>query len=261
MPYARKRATKPKRKGKPRKMAVPLSIKTYVKKTLNREMETKQQTVVNTFTLYNSNISTADFGPVLPPVLAGTGEGGRVGSTIKPIKLVIRGYVCYSTTNVSPQNDAKMLGARLFCFREKAISSYSASPGNVNLLDFGGASSAYSGSSMSWISPKNTDEFVFYCDKKMKILKPFGSTNNFTPSLSTSITSMNTTLFHPFTITLTQKHMPANLQYETTVATNYPINFAPMLALGYSDLLNASADTVNTQVGMAWCSTLYYKDA
>jgi len=265
MPYARKRrATTKKRTRRPRKMAVPRNIKSIIQKTINRNLETKYASISNTFTMYNSGITApADTAYILPPVPVGTGQEQRIGSTIRPIKMVIRGYVNYATQN-STLSDARQIGARLFVYKEKSISGYNQYPlsgGNARLLDAGGSALAYTGTAMNFITPKNTDEFHFFADKRFKIMKPWGLTNNFTPSQSNAIASMNSSLWHPFTITLTQKQLPAVLQYEPTNSNSYPVNFAPILALGYSDLLNSGVDTLTTQIGMEWISTLYYKDA
>ena len=128
-------------------------------------------------------------------------------------------------------------------------------------MDVGGGGSAYTGTAIQYLLPHNNDEFTFYADKRMKFLIPFGLTNNTLPTSTNACTSMDNSLFHPFTITLTQKHMPSVLKYDSSVSPIKPTNFAPYLALGYSDLFNASADTALTQLQMEFSATLYYKDA
>jgi hypothetical protein len=156
---------------------------------------------------------------------------------------------------------ARLIGARLFCFGDKTVSAYSNSIYNYNIIEEGdGTSGNWTGATIQYTAPHNTDQFKWYADKKFKILKPYGLTTVSGVS-STPITSMHSSLYHPFTITLTQKHLPAKFMYDQTDDTLYPTNFAPRLALGYCDLLNAAADVTSTQLNMQFTSTLYFKDS
>jgi len=91
----RKKAIRRKRRA-PRKLAVPRAIKTFVRKAIGRNEETKFATNSYTLTAFNAGISSAgDFITVLPQVPQGVGQNLRIGARIEPVKLVIRGYVIY----------------------------------------------------------------------------------------------------------------------------------------------------------------------
>jgi len=265
MPYKRnvKRSTRFRKRGVKKSSKVPYVVKSYVHRAISRSEETKIASFGYTLAQFNAGITAnADLIKVLPPVTLGTDSGFRIGHQIRPIRLVIRGYVCYDTQAVSALPDARMLGARLFCFQDKTSKSYANAIYNFNLLEEGdGTSGQFTGQAIQYVRPHNTDQYVWFCDKKMAIRKPWGLTNNVTPTVTNAITSMNGSLFHPFTIVIGPKHLPAKFIYDQADDSNYPTNFAPQLALGYADLLGAGADTSTTQVKMEFESTLYYKDA
>lgn len=256
-----KRAYRPRKPRAKKSTKVPIALKSYVDRSLSRNTETKFSSVTYTHTTFNSGINAvADIISILPQITLGTGQTNRIGHKISPVRLEITGYVTYTTDSY---NDARMLGGRLFVYQDKTLKSYANdSIQNFNLLNLGGTSSSFTGTAMNYISPHNTDLFKFFMDKKMVFLKPFGITNNTaTPSASTNITGMDKSLFQPFKLVLTKKHLPANLVYDTVDSASYPTNFAPKMALGYCDLLNYNPDTVPTQLGMEFCATLYYKDS
>lgn len=270
MPYKRglrkpyKKRVNTRRKKTTRK-GRQLVTKSQLYRAIRRNVETKMASNSYTYTTFNSGITgSSDFISILPVIANGTNQNNRVGHTIKPLKLVINGYVCYHTDSLAgstPNQDARMIGARLFCLQDKTNRSYANTPVNFDILDVGGTSSQFSGSAINWVTPHNSDMFQFFADRRMKILKPFGWTNNSSPTSSNAITSFNNTMFHHFKITLTSKHLPGVLKFDDNESANYPVNFAPYLALGYCDLLNKSADTTSTQVAMEFVSTLYYEDA
>jgi len=241
---------------------VSAPIRSYINRAIHRNEETKLSSNQYTLANFNGKIdSPGDLITLLPQVVAGTGQNNRIGSKIRPTRLEITGYVIYQAQNGNLNNDARMLGARLFCLQDKATRSYANAISNYNLLDLGGSSTEFQGTAMNWVSPHNKDQFIFYADRKMKVLKPYGYTNSSSPSSSVSITGMDSSMFHPFKIVLTQKQLPAVLTYDEVDSLAYPTNFSPVLALGYCDLLNNAADVTSTQLAMEFNATLYFKDA
>jgi len=247
-----------------RKVSTKISrpIKSYVNRMVRRNEETKYSSNQYGLTAFNSGInSAADLITLLPQITVGTGQNNRIGNKIRPVRMEVTGYFVYYTNSASSYSDARLLGARLFCFQDKTSKAYSNAIANYQILNLGGSSNNFTGTALNWVSPHNSEQFKFFYDKRMKILKPFGLTNNTTPSATNAITGMDSSLFHPFKIVLTQKDLPAVLQYDQTDDLAYPVNFSPYLALGYCDLLNTSADTTTTQIAMEFNCTLYYKDA
>jgi len=240
-PYRKKRPT------------VSSNVKLYVNKTIDKKLETKQVMYTLTPTFFNSAVqSTSEFYQVIPPVSIGSGQTGRIGESIQPIKIVVRGYINYAAdTNQTPNE----LITRLFCFQDKSVRSWDLKTSiSTNLLDSGGSGSQYTGTLINNCTPHNKDHFTWFKDKRHVILKPYGYTN----TALTAISSMHSSMVHYFTITLTQKDLPKSFKYD---ASDYPTNFCPVIALGYSYAQNNSPDVGATQVLMAYTSTLYYKDA
>lgn len=241
---------------------VSAPIKSYINRTIRRNEETKHTTNQYGLTNFNAGINSAsDLITVLPVCTQGTGQNNRIGNKIRPIRLEITGYVVYQTNASQANADAKFIGGRLFCFQDKTSRAYSNNIYNYNLLNLGGTSSNFTGTALNWVAPHNNDQFRFFCDKKMKFLKPYGLTNNSVPSSTVAITGMDNSLFHPFKIVLTEKHLPALLSYDAADDGNFPTNFSPYISLGYADLLNYSPDVIPVQLAMEFNSTLYYKDA
>lgn len=240
-----------------------VAVKQYVQRAISRSEETKMVSQTYELTGFNAQIlSVADIITCLPPIVLGTSQKQRVGQKITPIRMEIRGYVCYNTPALVGNYDARMLGARMFVYQDKANKCYTQSAvDNYNLLNLGGTSSTFTGTPMNWITPNNKLLFNFYADKKMTLLKPIGMTNNSAPSINNGISGMDKSLFHPFTIILDKKKLPATLIYDEYESASYPINFAPKVSLGYCDLLNVAPDVVNQQIAMEFCCTLYYKDS
>lgn len=257
-----KRAFRPRKRFSKKPVKVNAGVRSYVNRVISRNEETKFSSNQYSLTAFNSTISTnADLITLLPTVTVGTAQNDRIGNKIRPIRLEITGYVSYYTDALTSNTDAKMLGARLFCFQDKTTRSYANSIYNFNLLNLGGTSSNFTGTAMNWVSPHNKEQFIFFADRKMIIQKPFGTTNNSSPTTSNAITGMDKSLFHPFKIVLTKKHLPAIFQYDQADNLSYPTNFAPYMALGYCDLMGKSPDSTTNQLVMEFNSTLYYKDA
>lgn len=263
--FPKRRPLRKFRKSRAKKSSRALVTKPQLYRAINRNIETKIATNQYTITAFNSGISaTGDFITLLPSITVSGANYGRVGNKIRPIKMIIRGYIVYDSTSLGADNDARMLGARMFVLQDKGIRCYTdqnTSNISYNVLNNGSSSTIYGGSAMSWILPANHDQFKIYADKKFKLLKPYGYTNNTTPSSTNAILAMNNTLFHPFTVVLNQKQLPSVLTYDSNESVNYPTNFAPYIALGYSDLLNATPDVTGTQLSMEFVCELHYKDA
>lgn len=240
-----------------------LVTKNQLYRAIKRSSETKFASNQYNLAYFNSAVnSISDFITVLPPIPLGSTQAGRIGARINPIKIVIRGYVVYNAGGNSATQKAKMICARHFLFQEKTNKTYAnISSANLNLLDLGGTVSKFDGYALSLQQPQNKDDFRFFYDKKYKMLKPWGLVNATTPSSSNDITGFDGSLYRPFTITLTEKHLPKTLIYDEAVSANYPVNFAPYMALGYSDLFDQSPDSTTTQIAMEFIATMHYKDA
>lgn len=228
-----------------------------VKNYESRQLETKQQTVSMTYTLFNSSIgSVSEFYPLMPAVIAGTSNNNRIGDTIQPTKLIIRGYISFaSDSNINAQE----IISRMFVLQDKSVKNYNLLTSmSIKILDNGATDVPFTGSLLDIIMPQNKKRFRFFSDRKHTFLKSYGYTN---PTTGTSQVSMHSSTVKYFTVTLTPKHLPAKLTYDPSDNNAYPLNFAPFIALGYAYAQNNTPDNIETKIGMSYTSTLYYKDA
>jgi len=190
---------------------------------------------------------------VINPALNQTTISNTYNSTLNQFQNNV--YNNYVDVNFQPRE----ILTRRFLFQDKAVKCYTDGASvSLDLLDKGGLAEQFSGTQLSYLLPHNTHRHTFFKDQRHVIMKPFGYMNN--PGAD-AMTSVDKSMFKPFTITLTQKQLPAVLHWDENESVNYPINFAPYLALGYADAFGAAADTTTTQIGMSFVSTLYYKDA
>ena len=242
--------------------AAKLVTKAQLYKAINKTTETKQATAEFTWTQFNSAISSAsEYLGILPGLGAGVGPNQRVGDQVRPKRLVIRGVISF-VTDAPSYNGAVLLISKLFCFQSKNtryIPQVSTTL-TTNLITNGGNPSPFTGALLDITRPLNKEEFTFYKTKQHTFLKPWGLTNQAITNVNVDMTSVDKSLVYYFTITLTQKELPAVLKY-TGSAETYPINFAPLLALGYANSTNATPDTLFSRLGMSYSSTLYYEDA
>lgn len=254
-PKRQSKATTGIRRKPYKKRAVKTNLKLAIKSYIAKSQETKQCSISLPNTAFNSGISSFnELYAVIPALASGPGQTGRIGESVSPQKIVIRGYINY---RANTQQSANEIIARLFCFQDKSVRSFDQRANvSVDLLDNGGSGSQFNGTLANMCSPHNNDQMTFFADKRHTFFKPFGFTNN--GVLTTAITSMNASLVYFFTITLTKKHLPAVFKYD---GSDYPTNFCPWIALGYASAQDDAPDTVNTQINMAYTSTLYYKDA
>lgn len=258
----RRKPTNKRRPKRGKKTSRSLVTKSQLYRAIRRNIETKIAENQYGFTTFNSGISSAgDFITLLPSIAAGNGDAARIGNSVKPLRLVIQGYICFNTDAAAGLVDAGLYGARLFCFQQKANRFTGSSSPLYNLLQNGSSTTTFSGTAMNMCQPVNKESYIWYADKKMVMKKNYGYTDNATPTSAIAITSFDNSMFRPFRIVLTQKQLPSVLTYDDSVNSTYPMNFYPILALGYANLLNKSADTITTRLGMQFCSTLYYEDA
>lgn len=255
VPKRQSKATTGVRRKPYKKRAVKLNIKTAIKTYIAKSQETKTVSTTLSNTAFNSAIgTTSEYFVVCPAIVQGVGQTQRIGESVIPQKIVVRGYINFRANQIQ---SAQELIARLFCFQDKSIKSYDkVSSCSLNLLDTGGAGSTFTGTLLNMCAPHNNDKFTFFADRKHTFLKPFGYSNN--GVVTSAMTSMNSSLVWFFNITLDKKHMPATLKFD---GSDYPLNFCPLIALGYSYAQDDSPDTLSTQINMAYNTTLYFKDA
>lgn len=195
--------------------------------------------------------------PLIPPMAQGNDVGQRIGSKIRPIKLVVDFVV--NAANIAYSVD---LLARLLILESKNIrdtGSIGSVPMNA-LLDFGQTQTFFQGRACDIGAPINTDIYKVYMNKVLKINKPAGEGPNLINGYVGNVVSVSPNTVHKFRVVL---KCPAVLGYADAGAI-FPQGWAPFFNAGYNicPQVNGDApDTVTTRLQVAFTSTLYYTDA
>jgi len=150
--------------------AVPVSIKQYVNKSINREVETKCQSFTEQTSLLpfaTNTLRTLDFNSVLNLISAGTGEGNRIGTRVKVVNLQIKGWLSVGTTfSYDP------IVVRMFVGRLKAsITTPNAGAQYASLFQNGSGVSAPQNNYFDMLRVVNRNVFTVHAQKTFKLGK------------------------------------------------------------------------------------------
>lgn len=140
-----------------------LVTKAQLYKAIRKNEETKMAYYETAYTRFNSGISSTDeYYYLLPNIASGNNASERIGDSIRPVKLVIRGVMSYST-NTNDIN-AHMVTSRLFCFQQKGVRDAPLKGlCSLNLLQNGAAGvNLFTGALLDITRPQNTDTFTYY---------------------------------------------------------------------------------------------------
>lgn len=219
-------------------------IAPIVKRIVARQEETKCCGFsIENGTPHNAQITNADAVGLLPVVPQGTGSSERVGDKVRPTLLKVKG--CVSFYDRGQGNVLAPMVVKIFCLRQKGLGNLQTAIPQLNLpnlLDNGGATNSWDGSTQRALWRINSDLFDVLASKTIKLSD-----------------------------TDVENHKAQTGHYEFNIKTptlmkwspgqQYPDNYAPFFVLGwfYEDGSTPSAidvNVVNTAYGF-----LYYKDA
>lgn len=217
---------------------------------------------------FNSGISGAsDMQQVIPNISQGTADNARIGDQIRCKKLNIKGYArlypkVQSGTFVNEPKLSNVM-VRMMILSVKSLPSYPAAvnqPGYLSsLLKKGGTTTSFTGTLSDIQAPINSDVFTTHYDKNFYLTQDYAflATTGSAVSGPVGIDIKNTIKF--FNINLKCKDRV--LKYDTVNGGILPINLGYFLVLGYAYLDGSSPDSLLTQVGLQYVSTMTYEDA
>lgn len=279
----------PRRKTKKTRSNMSKTVRKIVKSEIARSNENKLVMIngqVNTpvGNDYNENLAPAIadntyFRGLLPRIADGTDAYQRLGNSITPKVLKVRGLVYFNSgTIAAPSWDFTL---RLMVLTHKSqknqdeLTKSSVPPVTVppsvgqvayysTLLWNGQTGTAvdYKGLAPYYNTlPINRKNWNVLADRQISLRKGLGDAA-ITP-VSAGETFKSPTRAVPFEFVLTQKQLPAKLLYQGP-GTDIPTNFAPVLALGWVD--NCASIPIGTTaqdptVQIQWTSSLIYEDA
>lgn len=269
----RRRLRRPKPTKKKRVMAKAKSLsssrafRVAVQKVVSKDIETKQA-FSNQFSQiqnYNSAInSSGDNNFLVPNIGQGTGDNARIGDQIRGQSLTIKGHFISRFTGSAGTTYYQncRIGVRMFIVQPKTYLGQGAISANsttwmATLLKKGGTTVGFTGLISDLYAPVNTDAVTCYYDKLFYVQNPY-SNAVFGSTMSNLLMPSGTTKFFSKTIKLKNKI----LKYDSNIDSGLtPVAYNPTLIMGYAYLDGSTADTVTTQIGLAWDSILNYEDA
>jgi len=241
MPYRRKQPTK----------AFAKAVNAVVRK----DIETKQAFREYLTTAYNSGITTAsDIQYILPNIAQGSAENERIGDRLQGRTLKIKGIL---TQLIGGNVNNARIATRVFIVQPKLFTNQPSITANANdwlphLLRKGGTTSAFNGNIQDLHAPVNTDLITCYYDKVFYTSVPF--MNTFVGEQE----AYRATKFFSKTFKLRNK----NLKYQSSYQSNLqPVNWSPVILIGYVKLDGSAPDTVSTNMSMSFDSIFTYEDA
>lgn len=250
-----------------KKAAVRKPIKTFTKmvnQVIQSKAEDKQtfHTSGSSLLLFNSAISVVgDMLQVMPGMIKGINENERIGEKVMGKSLSVRGHVMLPTINRGIEEPGvSNVICRLFCVSLKSKSLFTDAIGTSvplqSLLLKGGAATGFTGLLSDIYAPVNRNIFTVHYDKKFYLSQDYINTLG---AATTGIVSVNTreaVKFFNFQVKCKQV-----MKYDDSQATGtYPVNFAPIMLLGYSFLDGSAPDTISTNVGMCYDTIFTYED-
>lgn len=251
---------------KARRAAPRPSLVRTIKQVVNSLSETKQAyySSGNTLTMFNSGIdAVGDLQQLVPNMSNGTEDNQRIGQQVRAKSLNIRGYIKLNVNDVNDSTRLPNVIVRMMVVSMKTAPNFNEAqaqaPKVATLLKKGGTTTTFSGILSDINAPINTDVFTVHHDRKFYLNQSYvNATGVSPPSTVLSQDIKNTVKFFNLTVKCKNKV----LKYDEDVSSDLlPTNFAPFLLLGYSYLDGSTPDTLSTNVGLQYISTLNYEDA
>lgn len=237
-----------KRTRKPSKSVKKNSIKKTIQKVLNKNLEVKRQSLSSSYNNIFNIINDARVAVIKPIIGQGTGQGDRVGNSVKIKKLTLYVNVVMDATS-TVSGYPKYVDIYIFKFKKNNVTVPTASD-MTKFLQFGNSAEQYLGRAFDGMREVNND--LFTIKRKIRLNMIHGSTiNNY---YGYGLMQSNMTL--KFDVT---KYFKQRILFDD--ATNTVTNDNLYMAIGYT-LFNQLGTPVDTYAGTYdWQLNYDYTDA
>ena len=240
-------AKTPKKKVAKTTVSFPSMVKQEVAKAIAKKTENKlitengyPNTAIGTsYTQYIfPRVDTSLTRPLLPKLTGGVDPEQRIGATVTPKVLKIRGTIYYDYKYA----DSRNLSVRMMLVtnrQQKYMPDLLTNAGNqyTSTLMWNGQTgtpTAYAGCQPYYNTlPINRKAWNVIDDKIVHLRKGLNDFSN--------QTFMSPTTSHDFEYVLGAKDLPATLKYDGGLAITYPTNYAPVMYIGFVDSNGAMA--------------------
>jgi len=195
----------------------------------------------------------------LPAISRGTNEGDRIGNTIKPLNLNVKGYLFYKPAAATGNYSAYQgrVCVRMLVLQPKQFSTNTYASSTTwfsQVLQKQNVSAALTGKLSDTFAPVNKDVFKVWYDKKF-----YMSTTEIGQATAVGyymIENKDATKFFNFNIKL-----PKTLTYDdNNSGGTQPINSSPQILLSYCYMDGTAANSTQ-ECGIMYDSTLTYEDS
>lgn len=217
---------------------------------IGKQIETKFVTrVLESNTSHNSQISAPDMLPIVPTCIQGTDDYQRVGDTIRPTRLNIRGIISMDRTNVSSN---QVLLVRVLVLEPRNAKTYAVSVPQYatyanNLLkmnlDTGTPTQPFIGNTGDLLYKPNLDLFRVLYDKTFKIAPTADGVEE-----------------NPASVVRWSKNIKIPKVFNYIDGANLPVNYNPFYCLGYVYADGTGPDVLTTKIITQTDATLFFKD-
>jgi hypothetical protein len=251
-------------KGSKKKSTKPSkSFEKKVKQVIDKEVETKQAFHTLAQTTFNQAISLAgDYNQLVPSIGLGTGDYQRIGGKITAQGLNIRGVLRMIPNETTDSTSFTSAIVRLMVVSNRSISNLEQAAANTTwlttLLKKGGTTTGFTGVLSDLYAPINRDSFIVHYDKRFYLNQSYlNSVGASPPSVTVAHDIKNIVKFFNINIKCKNK----TIKYDQTISSINPINFAPMLLLGY--VKPNSSDSIDSVgiVQLQYDTIFNYQDA
>jgi len=245
-PKYRKKAVPRKRVYK-KKTVAKSSVKTMIKKALDRRIENKHGGTTGQLGAYQDGANTVigSF-QLLPVITQGVTESTRVGNTIKMKNIFMKGFLRYNTTgllNVTPTNPIPY-HVRIFIGKLKYTNAAPSVSEFNGLLRTGSSNVPFNSTDgLSLCRKVNTEQFTVYYDKIFKLGTAIPSQTSSVFNVANGISNNDYKLNHYIKINMT-KFCKKNFIYDNN-ATG-PTNNGLYMWAGLVDALASDITLGNT---------------
>lgn len=168
---------------------VAQNVKNYVKKSINREIETKTATI-NIFNQQatlgyglnsSTNLGLTNSLSIIPTLLQSDEQSGRVGNKVRPTALYLRFSLRAIQTTYLGVNDNPFMPfiVRVICYSKKLSRTDFT---NTGILQQGNTSVNLGSAPETWLEPYNKDVFNIHYSKQYMMIPHRKVTNNAAPN-------------------------------------------------------------------------------
>jgi len=228
------------------------------RRNLRKNIEVKRATYNTNQVGYNSTIDNNDVAQLMPDIGNNIGSTGRIGQSIRLLKMTVDVQLMYDQNTAGPNIDNSEVLTRAFILKQKDTVDWRLAIGGgfkyTQLLESGENGQDYNGTVLRHYRKVNNDVFV----KKKQKFGRLQAYNFDTGTASLGVVGTSKSFRH-FTWKMKFGKNGKKLLYGNLTDTQ-PLNFPYFFCFGYCYPSGAAADTITTRVLVQYLVNVWYTD-